>query len=69
VIGGPNGAGNALAMTELTPREILEAIRRGLEETARRFDNGRSDQVHGRPPAGSPTRDIGDQGFQIDRKA
>jgi hypothetical protein len=24
-------------MTELTPRQILDAIRRGLEETARRF--------------------------------
>jgi hypothetical protein len=24
-------------MTDLTPRQILDAIRRGLEETARRF--------------------------------
>jgi hypothetical protein len=36
-------------MTDLSPREILEAIRRGLEETARRFANGKSDQPL--PPA------------------
>ena len=32
-------------MTELTPREILDAIRRGLEESSRRFDKDRNDQT------------------------
>jgi hypothetical protein len=32
-------------MTELTPREILDAIRRGLEETARRFAKEKSEQT------------------------
>jgi hypothetical protein len=27
-------------MTDLTPRQILDAIRRGLEETWRRIDEG-----------------------------
>ena len=32
-------------MTELTPQEILDAIRRGLEETWRRLDAGKADQT------------------------
>ena len=32
-------------MTELTPREILDAIRRGLEESSRRFGKDRGDQT------------------------
>jgi hypothetical protein len=34
-----------LSMTDLTPREILEAIRRGLEETARRFAGRGADAI------------------------
>jgi hypothetical protein len=30
-------------MTDLTAQEILEAFRRGLEETARRFPGGKGD--------------------------
>jgi hypothetical protein len=34
-------------MTDLTPREILDAIRRGLEETWRRLDAGKAAQTRG----------------------
>jgi hypothetical protein len=44
-------------MTELTPRQILDAIRRGLEETARQFGGGRLDQMHRRPPPSESTDD------------
>src|SRR5258708_39702670 len=45
-------------MTESTLREILEAIRRGLEETARRFADGRRDQMHRHPKPRLPTDDV-----------
>jgi len=42
-------------VTELTPDEILEAIRRGLEATARRFADRGPNQGGGQPqPAGDP---------------
>jgi hypothetical protein len=36
-------------MTELTPREILDAIRRGLEETARRLAGKKPEQAPEKP--------------------
>jgi hypothetical protein len=36
-------------MTELTPREILDAIRRGLEETARRLAGKKAEQAPEKP--------------------
>ena len=37
-------------MTDLTPREILDAIRRGLETTARRFTPGKVADGHDQDP-------------------
>ena len=45
-------------MTELTPREILDAIRRGLEESARRFGKDRSDQTIQRQQPGRQASDL-----------
>jgi hypothetical protein len=47
-------------MTDLTPRQILDAIRRGLEETARQFRGGGSAQAQRRPLQGEPTNDLQD---------
>jgi hypothetical protein len=44
-------------MTELTPREILDAIRRGLEATARRLDKDRSGQTPRRTQPDRPGTD------------
>jgi hypothetical protein len=57
-------------MTELTPREILDAIRRGLEETARRFAKEKSEQTPRRaqPDQGSKTR-IPNPGAEHDSEA
>ena len=56
-------------MTQLTAREILDAIRRGLEETARRFTEGRAEDVDQHPPPREPTDEVKGQGSQIQRKA
>ena len=47
-------------MTELTPRQILDAIRRGPEETARQFRGGGSGQLPRRQPPSEPTNDLED---------
>jgi hypothetical protein len=47
-------------MTELTPREILEAIRRGLEETARRITERKADEMKKQPRP--PSENVKDQG-------
>jgi hypothetical protein len=49
-------------MTELTPREILEAIRRGLEETARRFTDRKPDEMKKHPQPSPPNENVKDQG-------
>jgi hypothetical protein len=54
-------------MTELTPRQILDAIRRGLEETARHFGNGRLDQAQ-RPQPGEAARDATERNSQTTAK-
>jgi hypothetical protein len=56
-------------MTELTPRQILDAIRRGLEETARRLGDGRSDKMRLRPQPSKPTDDASEQDSQIQPQA
>lgn len=53
-------------MTELTPREILEAIRRGLEETARRLTHGKPDEMHRQPRPAEHA--VADQAAQAQRK-
>jgi hypothetical protein len=45
------------AMTDLTPREILDAIRRGLEQTARRFGNVTPNHALQHPQPSKPTDD------------
>ena len=55
-------------MTDLTPREILEAIRRGLDETSRRlsYSYGKADGIERQP---RPAKDaVADQGAQEQRK-
>jgi hypothetical protein len=54
-------------MTDLTPREILEAFRRGLEETARRFAGGKGDGS-GQLPRPHPPTDPGDDRGPIPRE-
>jgi len=54
-------------MTELTPREILDAIRRGLEESARRFGKNGKDQT---PQGQQPNRqaiDVAEREFRSQR--
>jgi hypothetical protein len=55
-------------MTDLTPRQILDAIRRGLEETARRFSEGKSDQTP-RPQPSEPADEVPKQDSQTQRQA
>jgi hypothetical protein len=40
-------------MTDLTPRQILDAVRRGLEETWRKIDEGKAAQASKHPNAGT----------------
>jgi hypothetical protein len=56
-------------MTDLTPRQILDAIRKGLEETGRRFSEGKSDQTMRRPQPSEPTDDVPKQESQPQRQA
>lgn len=42
-------------MTDLTPRQILDAIREALEETARRFAKDKSQQTSDLPQAKKST--------------
>jgi len=53
-------------MTDLTPREILEAIRRGLEETSRRLTYGKADEIERQPH--SAKNAVTDQPAQAQRK-
>jgi hypothetical protein len=55
-------------MTDLTPRQILDAIRQGLEETARRFGGGKSDQMPGVPQQNPPTGGVMEQDSQTSRQ-
>jgi len=53
-------------MTELTPREILDAIRRGLEETARRLAGKKPEQAPEKPRQASAA---GEQSSRAQRPA
>ena len=48
-------------MTELTPREILDAIRRGLEKSARRFGKDQNDQTLRRQQSTQNADDVAEQ--------
>jgi hypothetical protein len=50
-------------MTDLTAREILDAIRRGLEETARKFAGNTPGQAH------SPPNQPNDDGAEKNKQA
>jgi hypothetical protein len=56
-------------MTELTPRQILDAIRRGLEETARRFADTGSDQTRRPLPPRESTDNMSEQDSQTRQQA
>lgn len=47
-------------MKEMSSREILDAIRRGLEESARRAAAHKPERMAGPPPPGQPARSIGE---------
>jgi hypothetical protein len=52
-------------MTELTPRQILDAIREALEETARRFSKDKPELAPGQEPR--PTGTVAKQSTQSRR--
>jgi hypothetical protein len=56
-------------MTELTPREILDAIRRGLEETARRLGKDKSGQTPPHTQPGRPATDTTEQDSKTQRQS
>jgi len=53
-------------MTDLTPRQILDAIRDALEETARRFAKDKPQAEHGQEPR--PTTTVAKQSTNPDGK-
>jgi hypothetical protein len=55
-------------MTERTPREILDAIRRGMEETWRRIDERRADRAGRIQQPGQPIDDATEQDSQSRRQ-
>ena len=48
------------AVKEMSSREILDAIRKGLEESARRAAEHKPERAAGPPPRGQPARSIGE---------
>jgi len=55
-------------MTELTPRQILDAIRRGLEETWRRIDEGTLGQTSTLAQSRERTDEFAEEGRHNDPK-
>ena len=59
-------------MTDLTPRQILDAVRRGLEETWRKIDEGAlgqaSKQASKHPQSREQTDEFAEPGPQRDTK-
>jgi hypothetical protein len=51
-------------MTDLTPRQILDAIERALNTTARRFANRKPDQTAGNTQPRRELEDSADQSFE-----
>jgi hypothetical protein len=56
------GNREGIAMTDLTPQQIVDAIRRGMEETWRKFPIDKPDQMIRHPQPPQPTEDAADQG-------
>jgi hypothetical protein len=54
-------------MTDLTPQQILDAIRRGLEETWRKFPYNKPDQMIRHPQPPQSTEDAAGQGRESRR--
>jgi hypothetical protein len=54
-------------MTDLTPRQILDAIERALDTTARRFANRKPDQTARNPQPRRELDDSADQPFESGR--
>ena len=53
-----------VAMTDLTPRQILDAIRRGLEETWRRIDETTAGQMSKYPRSSDRADEFAETGRQ-----
>jgi hypothetical protein len=51
-------------MTDLTIRQILDAMTRALDTTARRFANQKPDQISESTQPRRELEDSGDQGFE-----
>jgi hypothetical protein len=56
-------------MTELTPRQILDAISRALEKTARQFAKDKSGQMHRHQQAGELAPVVEQQAAHVERQA
>jgi hypothetical protein len=56
-------------MTELTPRQILDAISRALEKTAGQFTKDKPDQMHRHRQAGESVPVIEEQAAHVERQA
>ena len=54
-------------MTDLTPRQILDAIERALDRTARRFANQKTDQEGENARLRRELEDSADQTFESKR--
>jgi hypothetical protein len=55
-------------MTELTPRQILDAVRRGLEETWRKIDEGTLAQASKHPQSREQIDEFAEPGPRRDTK-
>ncbi len=55
-------------MTDLTPRQILDAVRRGLEEPWRKIDEGTLGQTSKHPQSREQTDEFAEPGPQRDTK-
>jgi hypothetical protein len=56
-------------MTELTPRQILDAISRALEKSARQFSKGGSEKEQQPPQPGESTLVVEQEASQAKRPA
>ena len=56
-------------MTELTPRQILDAISRALEKTAGQFAKDKSDQMRRHRQTGESAAVVEEQAAHVERQA
>jgi hypothetical protein len=54
-------------MTDLTIRQILDAMTRALDETARRFADRKPERLSGKPQPPKELEDAADQSFDSGR--